>query len=79
MDWLFVKLKMDIPTKEGRNTLIGACLFKLGSGLVLGWGAINLYFLSYFLEMDDTFEMQTATAVFGGMIVAIAIAAVISV
>ncbi|KAL4472029.1 hypothetical protein ABPG72_007078 [Tetrahymena utriculariae] len=79
MDYIFKKLQIQALTKEAHDTLVGACLFKLGSGLILAWGSINLYFYSYFFEIEEGFQMKKASVTFGVMMLFLGFGSVLSV
>ncbi|EGR34377.1 major facilitator superfamily protein, putative [Ichthyophthirius multifiliis] len=65
MNILLQKLNILTNSNQAKSTLSGAFLFNLGSGGILAWSSINVYFYSYFFHYDKNFTVQFAQMAFG--------------
>lgn len=53
-------LQLDIYSEEQRNCCIGVFLFKFATGVIILWGQVNIYLMSYFYSFNNALKISRA-------------------
>lgn len=78
MHRIISRLGLEGNESTGLLTLLGSCFFMMGSGIIFSWGAINVYFYSYYKNTDSDFSLRSTSIIFSFLMAFIGICAVSS-